>query len=147
MADYSDFKREEEVKLEGKRRCVITSVEEAKSKAGNDMIVIHFRPSGCKFELKDYIVHNDSFNRKMTAFFDSFIEIPFGSFENMAIAWVGAEGIINIGRDKNEYLEIKGYVDAVSGRNLPPYEGERPPKQTITTLEEEPEGDDGDLPF
>ena len=146
MANYSDFKREEEPKLEGKRRCVITKVEEKVSSSGNDMIVIYLRPSGCKFELRYWAVHNDSFNRKMTAFFDSFAEIPFGSFENMEVAWVGAEGIINIGRDKNDYLEVKGFVDAVSGRNLPPYEGERPPRQQITSLEDETENSD-DLPF
>ena len=144
MADYSDFQRENETRIEGRQRCVITAVEEGKSRMGNDMIIISLRPSGCKFEVKDYMVKNDSFNRRMTAFFDAFPEITFGDF-NM-LTWVGAEGAVNLAEDERGYLKVKGYVDPVKARNLPPFEGQKPPRQTFTSLEDE-SAEDGDLPF
>ena len=144
MADYSDFQRENETRIEGRQRCVVVNAEEGKSKAGNDMIIISIRPSGCKFTVKDYIVKNDSFNRRMTAFFDAFPEITFGDFN--LITWVGAEGAVNLAEDESGYLKVKGYVDPVKAANLPPFEGEKPPRQTLTSLEDESE-DEGDLPF
>ena len=144
MGKWDDFKREEEPKITGKRRCVIVAAEEGVSSKGNDMIVITVRPSGCRFTVKDFIVKNDSFNRRMTAFFDAFPEITFGDFNTMT--WVGAEGAVNLQEDKNGYLVIKAYVDAVSARDLPPFEGDKPEKQTLMTVEDEPE-DDGSFPF
>lgn len=144
MADYSDFQRENETRIEGRQRCVIVDATEGKSKAGNDMIIITIRPSGCKFTVKDFIVKNDSFNRRMTAFFDAFPEITFGDF-NM-LTWVGAEGAVNLAEDDNGYLKIRNYVDAVKAANLPPFEGEKPPRQTLTTLDDEDDVDDG-MPF
>ena len=145
MADYSDFQRENETRIEGRQRCVITAVEEGKSKtSGNDMIIVSLRPSGCKFEIKDYIVKNDSFNRRMTAFFDAFPEITFGDFN--FLSWVGCEGAVNLAEDDRGFLKVKGYVDPVKARNLPPFEGNKPPRQTLTTLDDEPE-DEGEFPF
>ena len=144
MGKYDDFQREEEPKLTGKKRCVIVSVEEGKSKQGNDMIVVAVRPSGCRFTVRDYIVKNDSFNRRMTQFFDAFPEIEFGDFNLMT--WVGAEGAVNLAEDERGYLKVKGYVDPVKARNLPPFEGQKPPRQTLTSLEDE-SAEDGDLPF
>ena len=144
MADYSDFQRENETRIEGRQRCVVVNAEESKSKSGNDMIVITIRPSGCKFTLKDFIVKNDSFNRRMTAFFDAFPEITFGDFN--FFSWIGAEGAVNLAEDDKGYLKVKGYVDPVKAANLPPFEGEKPARQTLTSLEDESE-DDGDLPF
>ena len=143
MGKWDDFQREEEPKLTGKRRCVIVSAEEGKSKQGNDMIIVAIRPSGCRFEVKDYIVKGDSFNRKMTQFFDAFPEIGLGNFT--FVEWVGCEGAVNLQEDDRGYLKIKAYVDAVSARNLPPFEGDKPPKQTVTSLDDE--DDDEDLPF
>ena len=144
MGKYDDFQRENETRVEGRQRCVITAVAESKSKAGNDMIVVTIRPSGCRFEINDYIVKNDSFNRKMTSFFDAFPEITFGDFN--FLSWVGCEGAVNLAEDKDGYLKVRGYVDAVKARNLPPFEGNKPPRQQITSLEEETEDDD-EMPF
>lgn len=144
MADYSDFVRENETRIEGRQRCVVTGVEEAISKtSGKPMIVIAFRPSGCKFTVKDFIVKNDSFNRRMTAFFDAFPEIEFGNFDIMT--WVGCEGAINLAEDDRGYLKVKGYVDPVRAASLPPFEGTKPPRQVITSLEDEDSSED--LPF
>lgn len=144
MADYSDFQRENETRIEGRQRCVITAVDEGKSKAGNDMIIVSLRPSGCKFTVKDYIVKNDSFNRRMTAFFDAFPEIIFGDFN--LLSWVGCEGAVNLAEDSSGYLRVKGYVDPVKAANLPPFEGDKPPRQQITSLEDESAEDD-EMPF
>ena len=143
MGKFDDFKREDEPRLEGRHRCVITSVEEGRSKAGNDMIVVTIRPSGCRFTIKDFIVHNDSFNRKMTQFFDSFPEITEGDFN--FLSWIGCEGAVNLKEDKDGYLKVSNYIDAVRASSLPPFEGEKPPKQTITSLEDDDADDD--LPF
>lgn len=144
MADYSDFQRENETRIEGRQRCVVVNAEEGKSKAGNDMIIITIRPSGCKFTVKDFVVKNESFNRRMTAFFDAFPEITFGDFN--LFSWVGAEGAVNLAEDEKGFLKIRGYVDPVKAANLPPFEGDKPPRQTLTTLDED-EADEGDLPF
>jgi len=144
MGNYDDFQRENETRIEGRQRCVITAVEEAVSKSGNNMIVIAVRPSGCKFTVKDYIVKNESFNRRMTAFFDAFPEITFGDFN--FLTWVGAEGAVLLAEDDRGYLKVKGYVDPVKAASLPPFEGDKPPRQTLTTLDAE-DADEGDLPF
>lgn len=144
MADYSDFQRENETRIEGRQRCVVVNAEEGKSKAGNDMIIITIRPSGCKFTVKDFVVKNESFNRRMTAFFDAFPEITFGDFN--LFSWVGAEGAVNLAEDEKGFLKIRGYVDPVKAANLPPFEGDKPARQTLTSLEDE-SADEGDLPF
>lgn len=144
MADYSDFQRENETRIEGRQRCVIVNAEEGKSKSGNDMIIVTIRPSGCKFTVKDFIVKNDSFNRRMTAFFDAFPEITFGDFN--FFAWIGAEGAVNLAEDDRGYLKVKGYVDPVKAANLPPFEGDKPARQTLTSLEDET-ADDDEMPF
>ena len=142
MGKWDDFKREEEPKLTGKKRCVIVSVEESVSAKGNDMIVIGIRPSGCRFTVRGYLVKNDRFNRDATAFFDAFPEIEFGNFS--FVEWIGAEGCVNLIEDDRGYLKIKNFVDPVSARDLPPYEGDKPERQKITALEED---EDEDFPF
>ena len=145
MGKWDDFKREEEPKLTGKKRCVIVSVEESVSAKGNDMIVIGIRPSGCRFTVRGYLVKNDRFNRDATAFFDAFPEIEFGNFS--FVEWVGAEGAVNLVEDDRGYLKIKNFIDAVSARDLPPFEGDKPERQTLTSLEDETEDDSDSFPF
>lgn len=132
--------------LIGKRRCVIVGAEETVSNAGNPMIVIKVRPSGCNFSVTTWLVKNEHFNRNATQFFDCFKEIPDGDFN--LLSWIGAEGAADFGEDEKGYLKVKWWVDAVKAQSLPPFEGEKPERQTITTLdEEEPYDDDDDLPF
>lgn len=132
--------------LIGKRRCVIVGAEETVSNAGNPMIVIKVRPSGCNFSVTTWLVKNEHFNRNATQFFDAFPEITDGDFN--LLSWIGAEGAADFGEDEKGYLKVKWWVDAVKAQSLPPFEGEKPERQTITTLdEEEPYDDDDDLPF
>lgn len=147
MSNWDDYQREEreaESKITGKARCVITAAEETVSKSsGKPMIVITVRPSGCRFTVKNYLVKNEHFNRNATAFFDAFPEIPDGDFN--FLAWVGAEGGAMFGEDERGYLKIRYWLSPEKLASLPPFEGEKPEKQTFTSLDEEE--DDGDLPF
>lgn len=146
MSDWG-YKREDHQMdaLKGKVRCVITDVEEAVSKSsGLPMIVITVRPSGTKFKVKTYIVKNDNFNRNMTTFFDSFPEIEEGTFN--FVEWVGCVGAADFGEDENGYTRLKWFIPASKAESLPPFEGEKPERQTVAKLEEVEEDDD-DFPF
>ena len=143
--DYQREEREEQAKITGKMRCVITDVDEGVSKAsGLPMITISVRPSGCGYKVKSYIVKNDHFNRNMTQFFDAFPEVGDGNFD--FLTWVGCEGAAMFDLDERNYLKVKYWIDAVRAANLPPYEGDRPEKQEITTLNDEGDLDD-EMPF
>ena len=148
MSNWDDFQREdreESAKVTGRLRCVIVEAEETTSKAsGLPMIVVTVKPSGCNFKVKNYIVKNENFNRNMTDFFDTFPSIGEGNFD--FLTWVGAMGAANFGEDERGYLKIKWWVTADKANSLPPFEGDIPEQQSVSTLEEL-EGDDGDLPF
>ena len=148
LSAWEDYKREErepESKITGKQRCVITAVEEKTSKSGNPMIEIKVRPSGCRFTVKSWLVHNDNFNRNATQFFDAFPEIGDGNFD--FLTWVGCEGAAMFGEDENGYLKIRYWIDAVRAESLPPFEGDKPERQTVTKLVDVEPEDDPDLPF
>ena len=144
--DYQREEREESAKVTGRLRCVIVDVEETESKtSGLPMIIVSVRPSGTVFKVKSYIVKNDHFNRNMTQFFDAFPEIPDGNFN--FIEWIGCEGAAMFDLDDRGYMKVKYWIDAVRAESLPPYEGEKPEKQTVTTLTDAEDDDDGSLPF
>ena len=79
----------------------------------------------------------------MTQFFDAFPEIPFGE-QNM-LAWVGAEGAAMFKEGNNGYTEVSYFLSPERAADLPPFEGEKPERQTITSLDDGE--DDGELPF
>ena len=142
--DYTREEREEQAKVTGKLRCVITDVEEGTSKAsGLPMIIVSVRPSGTVFKVKTYIVKNEYFNRNMTQFFDAFHEIGDGNFN--FIEWPGCEGAAMFDLDDKGYMKVKYFIDPVRAASLPPFEGEKPERQTFTVLEDS-ESEDG-LPF
>ena len=143
MGNWDSYRREESERasaITGKRRVVIVSAEEgvtgANSKApGTPQIIIKVRPSGCKFTVTYRIQKNDWFNRKMTEFFDAFPEIMDGDFN--FLAWVGCEGAAMFKEGNNGYTEVQYFIDPVRAADLPPFEGEKPEKQTITSLEDD----------
>jgi hypothetical protein len=142
--DYKREEREETVKITGKARCVITDVEESTSKkTGNPMIVITVRPSGTRATVKTWLVKNEYFNRNATQFFDAFPEIRDGDFN--FLAWVGCEGAAMFDLDEQGYMKVKYFIDAVKAADLPPFEGDKPQKQTITSLDDSDDSDE--LPF
>lgn len=148
MADWSDYQREEreeQAKVTGKLRCVIVDVEETESKtSGLPMIVVSVRPSGTRFSVKSYIVKNDYFNRNMTQFFDAFPEIGDGNFS--FLEWIGAMGAAMFDLDERGFLKVKYWISADRANLLPEFDGEKPEKQTVTSLEEVSDPDDG-MPF
>ena len=148
MSAWDDYRREErtpENKVAGKLRCVIVDVEEGTSKkSGLPMITIYVRPSGCKFKVKNWLVHNEKFNENAAKFFDAFPEIEDGNFN--FVEWIGAEGAANFVEDENGFLNIKSWVFPRQAESLPPFEGEKPPRMTVTKLED-PEDDESDLPW
>lgn len=152
MGNWDSYKREEnerESALTGKHRVVITDVSEAVTGAnskvpGTPMIVVKLRPSGRRFTVTHRIVKNDYFNRNMTQFFDAFPEINDGDFN--FLSWIGCEGAAMFKEDSNGYTQVSYFLDPVRAADLPAFEGEKPEKQTITSLEDESE-EDGDLPF
>ena len=148
MSNWDDFQREdreESAKVTGRLRCVIVEAEETTSKAsGLPMIVVSVRPSGTTFKVKTYLVKNDHFNRNATAFFDAFPEITFGDFN--FLSWVGAEGAAMFKEGANGYTELSYFLSPERAADLPPFEGEKPERQTITSLDDA-EDDDSGLPF
>ena len=142
-SDYKREEREETVKVTGKLRVVITDVEETTSKkSGLPMIVVSVRPSGTRAIVKTYIVHNEYFNRTATQFFDAFPDIGDGNFN--FLSWVGCEGAAMIELDENGYMRLKYFIDAVKAKDLPPFVGDKPERQTFTSLETD---EDDELPF
>ena len=148
MSNWDDYKREEREttsQVTGKLRCVITAVEESVSKSsGNPMIIVSVRPSGCRFTVKSYIVKNEHFNRNMASFFDAFPEIGDGNFD--FLTWVGVEGAAMFDTDENGYLKIKFWVYPRQAESLPPFEGDKPERQTVTSLADDAEPEE-DFPF
>lgn len=140
---YKREEREEQEKVTGKLRCVITGAEEKVSKAGKPMIEITVRPSGCRFTVKTYLVQGEYFNRNATQFFDAFPEIGDANF--MFAEWIGCEGAAMFDLDDRGYMRVKYFIDAVRAADLPAFEGEKPEKQTITSIDDAE--DDDEMPF
>lgn len=120
----------------GKQRCVIVAAEESVSKSsGSPMIVVTVKPSGSNAKVKSYIVKNERFNRNMTNLFDAFPSIGDGNFNFME--WIGAEGAADFGTDDNGYLRVKWFISPKQAESLPPFEGDKPEKQTMTSIDDE----------
>ncbi len=151
MGNWDSYQREEQEResaVVGKHRVVITEAGEAvtgpnSKNPGTPMIVIKLRPSGRHFTVTHRIVKNDYFNRNMTQFFDAFPEITEGDFN--FIGWVGAEGAAMFKEDSNGYTQVSYFLSPERAADLPAFEGQKPERQSVTTLDE-PEDED-ELPF
>jgi len=144
-----NYVREESTNIAaGDHRFEVVSAEEKVSKSGKNMIVVSLKPNGASFTVNDYIVEGEYFNRKMTQFFDS-TGIEEGNFN--LLTWVGAVGAARFKEDENGYLKVQYYIDPKRAEKLPPWVGEMPQRQTVTTLGEDLEGaeplDPEDDPF
>lgn len=152
MSNWDSYVREEkerESAVTGKHRVVIVEafdgVTGANSKnPGTPMITVKVRPSGRHFTVSYRIVKNDYFNRNMTQFFDAFPEIAEGNFN--FLEWVGCEGAAMFKEDDRGYTNLSYFLDPVRAADLPPFEGEKPERQTVTSLKDEDDLDDG-CPF
>ena len=152
MSNWNDFHREEterESAVTGKHRVVITEVTEGvtgpnSKNPGTPVIIIKVRPSGRRFSVTYRMVKNEWFNRNATQFFDAFPEIKFGDFS--FLSWVGAEGAAMFKQDDRGFTQVSYWLSPERAADLPPFEGDKPERQTVTSLEDEEE-DDGFLPF
>lgn len=145
---YQREEKERESAITGKHRVVIVDAGDTltgpNSKTpGTPMIEIKLRPSGRHFTVTHRIVKNDYFNRNMTAFFDAFPEITDGDFN--FLGWIGCEGAAMFREGKNGYTEVSYFISPERAADLPPFEGDKPERQTISSLDDAE--DDGELPF
>ena len=149
MTNWNYQREEDEMSapVTGKKRCVIVSAEESVSKtSGNPMIIIGVRPSGFNFTVKEYLVQNDRFNMNATKLFDCFPSIGEGNFN--LLTWIGAEGAALFDEDERGFLRVKRWLYPKQAANLPPFEGEKPEQQEVTSLDDpEEEEDDDEMPF
>ena len=155
-----NFQREEDVPRyevipEGKHRIRVREVEAAKSKSGNDMLVIQFDVSGFDSVLFHYITFlNDRpeiTNRMLTQFFDSFKDIPEGNFR--FADWKGKTGACVIKHEQyngNPSAKLSYFIKADKQGDLPPWKE----PQTAGAGAGIPDGfeevvvvNDSDLPF
>ena len=125
----------------GDHRVVIESADKAKSKAGNDMLVIKLRVSGYQSMLWHYIVfmdeHPEITNRKLTELFDSF-GIEDGNF-NLA-SYVGKAGAAHVKIDDQGYSKVSYFLKKDKAEKLPPWKGDLPEKKQpggFTPVEDE----------
>ena len=146
--NYTREDNERESALTGKHRVVIVDASEGvtganSKKPGTPMIIVKLRPSGKRFTVTYRMVAGEYFNRNCTQFFDAFPEIADGNFN--FLEWVGCEGAAMFKEDSNGYTQVSYFLSPTRAADLPPFEGEKPKRQTVTQLEELP--DDGELPF
>lgn len=126
----------------GEYLCVVTGAEEAMTKESHKrMLVISTRINGSNLVVKNYIVEGEYFNRNLTAFFDAF-GIERGDFNY--IGWVGALGAVKLVEDEKGYLKVKRYLLPEQAKDLAPWEGELPERQTVTKVVE---NEEDELPF
>ena len=120
------FQREEQQfqeLAEGKYRIRIKSAEKAISSKGNDMLAFQFEVSGSNKILYHYITFlNDKpeiTNRMLTAFFDSFTDIPEGDFNTSN--WTGKVGACMVKHDEDGRAKISYFIKKDKQGELPPW--------------------------
>lgn len=145
MSMFDDYREEEATRLQpGDYRVVIIDVEEGTSKSsGNPMLIVTVQPSGANIHIKHYIVKNQYFNRNTTELFDSF---GINRGNGNLLEWIGAMGAAKLIEDENGYLKVKRFLPPEKQEKLPPWEGEAPQRQQVTSELNASEAD-GDLPW
>lgn len=147
MSNWQYVREESTNVAAGDHRFEVVSAEEKVSKSGKNMIVVSLKPNGASFTVNDYIVEGEYFNRKMTQFFDS-TGIEEGNFN--LLTWTGAVGAARFKEDENGYLKVHYYLDPTRAEKLPPWVGDMPERQTVTTIDGDPDAeplDPEDDPF
>lgn len=146
MSDWK-YVREESNRLSaGDYRVEIVDVQETVSKSsGLPMIVVTVRPNGSNIKIQNYMPKNEYFNRNMTQFFDAFPQIEEGDFN--LLGWIGCVGAARLKEDENGYLKVAWFINAKRAEKLPPWQGELPERQTVTTLDGFTSVEEEELPF
>lgn len=151
MGIMDGFQREAAASREGDYRAKISAVEETVSKSsGNPMLVVTVAPdgltnfSGEQITIKIYIVKNERYNQNVTRLLDCFA-IPDERVQLLA-GWTGFSGGVRLGEDERGFLKVKRYLTREQFDKLPPWSGEEPHPQEISSAFAEVQGDE-DLPF
>lgn len=126
----------------GDYRLMVVSAEEKLSSKGNQMIAVVVKPSGSDIKITHYFVKNEYFNRNVTNFFDSF-GIDRGNF--VFTSWVGAIGAGRLKEDDGGYLKVQYFLDPKRAEKLPPWQGDIPERQMVTSLDDMEVVDSADL--
>lgn len=141
-----NYVREETPRLEaGDYRVAIVSAEEKTSKSGNPMIVLGIQPNKSNITINHYIVQNQYANRNLTQLFDAFPDIGEGNMD--ILTWVGCVGAARLKKDENDYLRVAWFIEQDKADRLPPWEGKRPERQTVTDLSDFSLMDESEDPF
>ena len=138
---------------EGKHRIRIKSADKSVSKNGNDMLTLQFEVSGYNATVYHYIVFMDNnpqmTNRLLTAFFDSFKDIPEGDF-NMT-NWIGKVGACQIKHEEyngNVNPKVSYFIKADKQDDLPAWvEPENSTSSSGDGFQNIPAGVVEELPF
>lgn len=143
-----NYEREEATRAgAGDYRFEVVSAEEKRSSTDKDMIVVGLKLNGTGIVVKDYLVQGDFFKRKATQFFDA-TNVEEGNFD--LLTWIGAVGAARFKEDEKGYLKVAFYLDKKQAEKLPPWQGEMPQRQTVTSLGDDIFNripDDEDIPF
>ena len=144
MSDWAIGYKQERIghvdKKPGDYRFVITGVSEQTSKTTKlPMLVVDMQLNPSGVVVKNYFVKNQYFNRNITEFFDS-TGIEPGNFS--FATWIGAQGAGRFKVDDKGYLKLNFYLTPAQAKDLPPWEGKAPERQTVTEIAVE-----DDLPF
>lgn len=127
----------------GSYRCRIADAELAKSKAGNDMIILKLDISGKKSQIWHYIVFMDNnpeiTNRKLTEVFDSF-DIADGDFN--INGWKGKTGACYVKLDEEDRPKVSFFIKKSKQDTLPPWD-----EVELYRSATEIQVSDDDLPF
>ena len=125
---------------EGAHRIRIKSAEKATSSSGNNMLALQFDVSGESGTLYHYITflkdRPEITNRMLTAFFDSFKDIPEGDFT--LANWIGKVGACQVKHEEyngNTSAKVHYFIKASKQGDLPPW------KETAATDGFTPAGD------
>ena len=142
-----NYVREERAHIgAGDHRFEVISAEEKMSSTNKRMIVVELKPNKATFTVRNHFVAGEKFNKYVTEFLDS-CGIEDGKDGDLhPITWVGATGAARFKEGTSGYLEVWYFLDPKRAEKLPPWEGEMPKRQTVTTLESDEPKDD-DLPF
>lgn len=150
MSNWNYAREERPEAKTGIQRCVIVSAEEGMTKGNAEKgiapapkIILKVKQSGSGIICAKHIVKGEWFNKTMTEVFDSFPEIEEGDFT--LPTWVGAEGAAFYKTDNNGYLDIAYFVSPKRAADLPPFEGSKPERITVTEIGND--DDDDDIPF
>jgi len=150
--NYTREEQEFQVIPVGQYRIRVNAAEMAVSSTGNNMVVITFDVSGMTSTIRHYIPflkNNPSVtNRMLTAFYDSFKDIPEG--ETDLNKWVGKCGACAIKHEEyngEKRARISYFIKSSRQNELPAWQEPNKQSGDPNASAEMPEFEESNLPF